>query len=148
MQQLRFGVAFLLAPALLSAVICMPLAVPGGFTRFWLELFLLPTLALTLGHSLVFGVPIALRLHRTGRLTLRRTLLAGAFIGGVPLTLFSLGSGLLHSTGWFGFEVNPEVGNFWSGAFVLLALATGLALLGALGAGTWWASSNNRWRGP
>jgi hypothetical protein len=154
-QQLRFAFAFVLAPVVLSALLCAPLAISGGLTPLWLHVLLLPTLAVTIAHSILLGAPVALRLRKYNSLTLRRALIAGAVIGGVPLTLYALWRGMVVVNGWFGTD-NAEFQAAGEGVarelLARLALSVPLALIGSAGAAIWWvlsgASSNHRWRGP
>jgi len=154
MQQLRFASAFVLAPVALTTLLTTPMVFSGGW-RIWLGFFFLPTLAVTLAHSILLGAPVALALRREKGLTLQRTLLAGAVIGAVPLTLYVMWRGLVVAKGWFGTDYSEFLATGHAVAIELLArgaLSVPLALVGAAGAAIWWmlsgASSNNRWRGP
>jgi len=155
LQQLRFAFAFVVAPVVLSALLCAPLALSHGSTQLWLHFLLLPTLAVTIAHSILFGAPVALRLRKDKLLTLRRTLIAGALIGAVPLTLYGMGREIVVANGWFGTDnsaFQAAGGGIVPELLARLALSVPLALTGAAGAAIWWvlsgASSNNRWRGP
>lgn len=150
-RQLRFSLAFVFAPTVLSALLCGPItAFDGGPRRMWLQLFFFPTLAVTIGHSVLLGAPVAIALRKKNRLTVVNTVVAGALIGALPVTLYEVGHALIYSDWSLGSESPP--GGLGSVLLTFLGLGLALALLGILGATIWWglsgASSNNRWRGP
>jgi hypothetical protein len=101
-----------------------------------------PILAVTLGHSLCFGVPVAMTFRLAKSLTLRKTILAGALIGSVPITLLLACLQLASShDDWY--QLNDtmlEVNGHLTVAGWLMRLVIGIALglCGAVGAAIWW----------
>jgi hypothetical protein len=141
LQRLRFALAFILAPAGLSGLLCVSCMVSGDSTSSCLWAFV-PMLAVTLGHSLFFGVPVALNPRFKQSITLRKTLLAGALIGSVPITLL-LACVQLASSQHDWYRLNDTMlevhGHLTvAGWLVRLAMSIALALCGAVGAAIWW----------
>ncbi len=140
-QWLRFATAFVLAPLALSGLLSLLCVVSGDLKNNCLSMFL-PILAVTLGHSLVLGVPVATKFHFDKSLTLRKTLLAGAIIGSLPTTLLLAWLHLGHSNeDWYrlnntSLEVHGHL--TVAGWFLNLAICIVLALCGAVGAAIWW----------
>jgi hypothetical protein len=140
-QRLRFALAFALAPAGLSGLLCGLCLVSGDSTKNCMWAFL-PTFAVTLGHSLVFGVPVAIKFRFAKSLTLRKTLLAGALIGSVPITVLLACVQLAASHhDWYQLndtmlEVNGHL--TVAGWLVRLAISTASAVCGTVGAAIWW----------
>lgn len=140
-QRLRFPMAFVLAPTALSGLLSLLCVAAGDSENNCLSMFV-PMLAVTLGHSLFLGVPVALKFHFDNSLTPRKTLIAGALIGSLPTTLLLACLRLSHSNeDWYRLndillEVNGHLTE--AGWLATLAISIALGLCGVIGAAIWW----------
>jgi hypothetical protein len=99
-------------------------------------------LLVMLGHSLLLGVPLAVRLRISNRLTLRNTLVSGALIGSIPTTILLAWLQLRASADdWYllGDTMLEVHGHLTvAGWLTRIAIAFILAFVGILAASLWW----------
>jgi hypothetical protein len=86
MTFIRRALSFLVAPLAVTSFWVGFAAIGDGDVRSVAEL----VSAITVAHSVVLGVPMALTMARLGKLTLRNTALASFLIGAIPLPTFLL----------------------------------------------------------
>ena len=114
------------------------IADPHGDYR-WL---FLPMVLVMLGHSLLLGIPLAVRLRLSNRLTRRNTLVSGALIGSVPITFLLAWLQLRASADdWYllGDTMLEVHGHLTvAGWLTRIAIAVVLAFVEVLAASLWW----------
>jgi hypothetical protein len=151
-QRLRFLVAFALAPVGVCGLLTATFKITDPHSNYrWV---FLPMLLVMLGHSLLLGVPLAVRLRHLNRLTLRNTLVSGALIGSIPTTILLAWLQLRASAddryllGDTMLEIHGHL--TVAGWLTRIAIAVVLAFVGILAASFWWivafGTRPNRWR--
>lgn len=141
MQPIRLALAYALAPAVPAVVVCLPGILFAGDVDGVFRMFLLAS-AVSYGHALVLGVPVAVVLMRRGPLTRSRVLGAGFLIGSLPLATLMAYSELVTpfsgSSSFIG-VVHRIDGHLTTSAWI--SMVEGILTFGVYGAGAglvWW----------